>query len=44
MGYAKTKKKIIALVQGILIEKGHYVTVSNGWWESFKQRHPTITL
>ena len=44
MGYAKTKKEIITLVQGILIEKGRYVTVSNGWWESFKQRHPTITL
>jgi hypothetical protein len=44
MGYAKTKKEVITLVEGMLSEKYRSVTVSNGWWESFKQKHPTITL
>ena len=44
MGYVKTKKEVLALVERILAEKGHSITVSNGWWESFKQRHSTFTL
>ena len=38
MGYAKTKKEALALGERILAEKGgRSITVSNGWWESFKQ-------
>ena len=31
MGYAKTKKEVLALVERILAEKGCSITVSNGW-------------
>lgn len=41
IGYARTRKQVIALVQHM---KGIEVTVTNGWWESFRRRHPDITL
>ena len=44
MGYAKTKKEILAIVQAVLATKGNHVNLSNGWWESFKSRHPYLTL
>ena len=44
MGYAKTKKDILAIVEEIVASKGRQVHVSNGWWEAFKQRHPYLTL
>ena len=37
MGYAKTKKEVLALAERILAEKGRSITVSNGWWESFNR-------
>ena len=44
MGYAKTKKEVLALVERLLAEKGHFIAVSIGWWQSFQLRHPTLTL
>ena len=45
MGYAKTKKKVMVIVKELLTEKGKKeVHISNGWWESFRRRHPSITL
>ena len=44
MGYAKTKKEILAIVQAVLATKGNHVNLSNGWWESFKSGHPYLTL
>ena len=45
MGYAKTKKDILTVVEEIVASKGYrQVNVSNGWWEAFKQRHLYLTL
>ncbi len=44
MGYARTKKEVLAIVDTVLATKGIFVTVSNGWFESFKVRHPCLSL
>jgi len=44
IGYPHTHKQIMALVQAIVKEKGIETTISDGWWERFKQRHPNLTL
>ena len=44
IGYPHTKKQIISLVQQIIDSKGIDTTVTNGWWERFSQRHPSMTL
>ena len=44
IGYPHTKKQVLLLVQQIITEKGIDANVSNGWWERFCQRHPSITL
>lgn len=44
MGYAKTKKEIMLIVEALLEIKGKSVQISNGWWEAFRRRHPSITL
>ena len=35
IGYAKTRKQVIALIQRINESRGIYRTVSDGWWTSF---------
>ena len=44
IGYGKSRKEVIALVQRILDKKGILKMVTNGWWESFCHRHPNISL
>ena len=45
MGYAKTRKEILAIVEEIISSKGNSAThVSNGWWESFRCRHPELAM
>lgn len=44
MGYARTKKEVLAIVEELVASKGKSVHVSNGWWESFKSRHPSLSL
>ena len=44
MGFARSKKEVIAVVEAILASKGNPKHVSNGWWESFLRRHPELTL
>ena len=44
VGYARSKKEVLALVQSTMKLKGREVPVSGGWWESFKRRHPQMTL
>ena len=44
MGYARTKKQTIALVQRVVDSKEINVTVGDGWWKSFMKRHGTLTL
>lgn len=44
MGYAKTKKEVMAIVQNAVSSKGRQVSISNGWWEAFIKRYPFLTL
>lgn len=44
IGYGKSRKEVIALVQSVLYTKGITKVVSNGWWESFCRRHPNLSL
>ena len=44
LGYAKTKKEVMAIVEEIVAGKGKEVHVLNGWWESFCKRHPIVAL
>lgn len=44
MGYAKTKKEVLAHVEEVIISKGRDIHISNGWWVSFKARYPYLTL
>ena len=43
IGYGCSCQEIIALVQAILEKRGVY-QVSLGWWDSFRRRHPQLTL
>ena len=44
MGFPRTRKEVMSLVQNILHQKGLPVTVSSGWWSSFIKRHPALSV
>ena len=48
IGYARSRKQVISLVGGIVAKKTgrkpEEVTITTGWWNSFKKRHPQLTL
>ena len=44
MGFARSKKQIFDIVDRVLESKGKNVKVSNGWWQSFRNRHPNMVL
>ena len=44
VGYGKTQKKVIALVQNFVDEKDMNKSVSNGWWECLTCRSAKIPL
>ena len=44
IGYSRTKRDIICMVQRLCDHKGLQVQVSSGWWASFQKRHPTLTI
>ncbi len=44
VGYSRSRKQVIALAQQIAKEKGMEVSVTSGWWVSFRKRHPELTL
>ena len=44
LGYSRTVKQVIDIVQEIVDKKGINVTVSANWWKSFKTRHKDIVL
>jgi hypothetical protein len=44
IGYPHTKKQVLVIVQQVLISKGINSSVSNGWWERFCKRNPSVTL
>ena len=42
-GFAKIRKKILVIVQSV-VQKGINVTLTNGWWDSFRKRRPSLSL
>lgn len=44
IGYPKTVKDILAIVQSVLASKGVHRIVTYGWWEAYRKRHPQLTL
>ena len=44
IGCAKTKKEVLCIVEAVLASKGLSRHISNGWWESFRRRHPEFSL
>ena len=44
IGYPKTVRDILAVVQSILASRGVHRIVTCGWWEAYRRRHPALTL
>ena len=44
VGYPKTRKDVMALVQKITDSRNLNRQISNGWWDKFCTRNPSITL
>ena len=44
ISYTRPRLQVIALVQEVVVQKGLPVSVTRGWWESFRRRHPKLTL
>ena len=45
VGYARSRKQVIATVQNYLTDvKGLSVTLTNGWWDKFRMRHPELSI
>ena len=44
IGFARSKKQVMALVNETVQKKGKARAVSSGWWESFRKRHPDLVL
>ena len=44
VGYAKSRKEVQAIAQQIAACRNPQVPLTKGWWDSFKGRHPEVTL
>ena len=44
IGYGKTRKETLAIVQAAVEKKGIKAQVSFSWLKSFTKRHPDVTL
>lgn len=44
IGFPKTRREVIRLVQHVVCKKGMKANVSHGWWESFRLRHKEFSL
>lgn len=44
VGYAKSRKEVLALVQSLVANLGITKLVTSGWWESFCRRNPNLTI
>jgi len=45
LGYARSKRDVITLVQQVMATKGmERALVTDGWWASFRRRHGSLTL
>ena len=44
IGYAKSRKDVLAIAQQIVSTRKPGVEITKGWWDSFRRRHPEISL
>ena len=44
VGFSRSRQQVIQIVQEVVTHKGMVATVTHGWWESFRRRHPKLTL
>ena len=44
IGYPRSHQAVIGMLERVLIDRGIQRTVIHGWWESFCQRYPNISL
>ena len=44
LGYSRTVKQVIEIVQSFVDKKGLDVTVSSSWWKSFRSPYKNLTL
>ena len=44
VGYSRTVKQTLEIVQAVVNKKGIKVTVTSSWWKSFKSRHKDVVL
>ena len=44
IGYSRTRKQVIGIVQNVVDKKDIKVTVSESWWKSFQRRHKDLVL
>ena len=44
IGYAKSRKDVLAIAQQIVSTRKPGVEITKGWWGSFWRRHPEISL
>ena len=44
IGYAKSRSEVLAIAQQIARQHDPKLELTKGWWDSFRSRHPEITL
>ena len=44
IGFAKSCKEILAIIQTVVQQKSINVIVTIGWWDSFRRRHPSLSV
>ena len=44
VGYPRSRRDVIAIVQRVCDSKGKEVHVTHGWWESYCKRYPELRL
>ncbi len=44
IGYPKSRKQVMGIVQRVIDVNGVMRVVSDGWWTSFSRRHPRLTF
>ena len=44
IGYAKSRKDVLAIAQQIVSIRKPGLEIIKGWWDSFRRRHPEVTL
>ena len=44
IGYAESRKDVLAIAQQIVSIHKPGVEITKGWWDSYRRRHPEVTL